>query len=90
MSINEKLNEENLRKFITNAERSKLTYQLGTESEPETHPAKNLKTIVGKTFNKEIIENTKQNVLITYVTLNNNCLECDELFSILKELAVKF
>ena len=90
MSINEDINEENLRKFITDAEKNKLAYAPRTEGEPETHPAKNLKTIVGKTFNKEIIENTKQNVLIAYVTLNNNCLECDELFSILKELAVKF
>ena len=90
MSINEDINEENLRKFITDAEKNKLTYVPRTEGEPETHPAKNLKTIVGKTFNKEIIENTNQNVLIAYVTLNNNCLECDELFSILKELAVKF
>ena len=90
LSINEEQNEENLRKFITNAENNKLTYQSRTEGEPEAHPAKNLKTIVGKTFNKEISKNTKQNVFIAYFTLNNNCLECDGLFSILKELAVKF
>ena len=70
--------------------KNKLTYQPRTEGELETHPANNLRTIVGKTSNKEIIENTKQNVLIVYVTLNNNCLEYVELFSILKELAVKF
>ena len=38
-----------------NAEKNKLTYQPRTEGEPETHPAKNLKTIVGKTFNESLI-----------------------------------
>ena len=48
MSINEQLNEENLRKFITNTKKNKLTYQPRTQGEPETHPANNLRTIVGK------------------------------------------
>ena len=82
------INEDIIANFIHEFNSGFIKKDIKSELIPKTHPKKNLRMVVGKTFNKEILENyNKTNVLIL-LTLNMNNLHTIE--DQIESLTIKF
>ena len=82
------INEDIIANFIHEFNSGFIKKDIKSELIPTTHPKKNLRMVVGKTFNKEILENyNKTNVLIL-LTLNMNNLHTIE--DQIESLTIKF
>ena len=82
------INEDIIANFIHEFISGFIKKDIKSELIPKTHPKKNLRMVVGKTFNKEILENyNKTNVLIL-LTLNMNNLHTIE--DQIESLTIKF
>ena len=82
------INEDIIANFIHEFNSGFIKKDIKSELIPNTHPKKNLRMVVGKTFNKEILENyNKTNVLIL-LTLNMNNLHTIE--DQIESLTIKF
>ena len=82
------INEDIIANFIHEFNSGFIKKDIKSELTPKTHPKKNLRMVVGKTFNKEILENyNKTNVLIL-LTLNMNNLHTIE--DQIESLTIKF
>ena len=82
------INEDIIANFIHEFNSGFINKDIKSELIPKTHPKKNLRMVVGKTFNKEILENyNKTNVLIL-LTLNMNNLHTIE--DQIESLTIKF
>ena len=82
------INEDIIANFINEFNSGFIKKDIKSELIPKTHPKKNLRMVVGKTFNKEILENyNKTNVLIL-LTLNMNNLHTIE--DQIESLTIKF
>ena len=82
------INEDIIANFIHEFNSGFIKKDIKSELIPKTHPKKNLRMVVGKTFNKEILENyNKTNVLIL-LTLNMNNLHSIE--DQIESLTIKF
>ena len=82
------INEDIIANFINDFNSGFIKKDIKSELIPKTHPKKNLRMVVGKTFNKEILENyNKTNVLIL-LTLNMNNLHTIE--DQIESLTIKF
>ena len=68
----EEINENNLLKFLENWEKNKLKLYLRSEEEPEKND-KNVYKLVGKTFNKIVLESNKDVLVKFYIP---SCGEC--------------
>ena len=82
------INEDIIANFIHEFNSGFIKKDIKSELIPKTHPKKNLRMVVGKTFKKEILENyNKTNVLIL-LTLNMNNLHTIE--DQIESLTIKF
>ena len=82
------INEDIIANFINEFNSGFIKKDIKSELIPKTHPKKNLRMVVGKTFKKEILENyNKTNVLIL-LTLNMNNLHTIE--DQIESLTIKF
>lgn len=82
------INEDIIANFIHEFNSGFIKKDIKSELIPKTHPKKNLRMVVGKTFKKEILENyNKTNVLIL-LTLNTNNLHTIE--DQIESLTIKF
>lgn len=88
IKIYKKKKNQNIDTFIAKFTNGALTPQIKSEAKPTTHPKKNLKIIVGKTFDKEIQQNYHQDVILSFVTIN--CKECNLVQEIIFKLSTKF
>jgi protein disulfide-isomerase A1 len=87
--MDEELNEENILKFITNWENKKINSYIRSSEEPETNDG-DVKIIVGKTFQKEVIDNEKDVMILFYSPLCYHLHEnCKELLQNYPEVAKK-
>ena len=84
--MEEKINQKSFEKFIDDYNKGSLTRRPRTEGEPVNHPKKNLKVVVGKTFQREILDNSKQVVVVAYIT-TNNCPKCQNVKDIMNKLS---
>ena len=82
------INEDIIANFIHEFNSGFIKKDIKSELIPKTHPKKNLRMVVGKTFKKEILDNyNKTNVLIL-LTLNMNNLHTIE--DQIESLTIKF
>ena len=80
-----KINKENLEKFIDDFYKGKLEKKL--ESEPIPQDAFSYMTVVGKNFN-EVVFLSNKNVIVLFI--NDNCKKCDDASMKFVELATKY
>ena len=86
--INEEINEEIIIEFINQFNSGFIKKDIKSELIPKFHPKKNLRMVVGKNFDKEILNNySKTNVLIL-LTLNMKNLHVIE--DQIESLTIKF
>ena len=87
-NINEDINEEIIIEFVNKVNSGFIKKNIKSELIPQFHPKKNLRMVVGKTFDKEILNNyNKTNVLIL-LTLNMKNLHVIE--DQIESLTIKF
>lgn len=88
IKVYKKKKNQSINTFIAKFTNGTLTPQIKSEAKPTTHPKKNLKIIVGKTFDKEIQQNYHQDVILSFITIN--CKECNLVQDIIFKLSTKF
>ncbi len=81
------ITKETILTFINECNENKILPILDSENIPEENSETNLKLIVGKNFDKEIIENDK-NVLL--FCLKENCKKCDLVGDIAENLSENY
>ena len=86
--IYKKKNKQTIPDFIKGYLKGELKAEIKSEAEPKRQPKENFKIIVGKTFNKEIAQNTNQDVVLGFVTIN--CPECETVQDILLNLSEQY
>lgn len=85
--MKQEINLENLAHFIEEYQSGKIYPSPRSEGEPSSHPKENLRIVVAKTFQKEVLQNNKQSIVIAYV--NDGCAKCQEVKEIFNKLADK-
>ena len=85
---NIELNEENIINFVYEFNSGFIKRDIKSELIPKTHPKKNLRMIVGKTFNKEILQNYNKTIILILLTLDMNNLHVIE--DQIESLTIKF
>ena len=73
-NMNGEINVENILKFIEKWEKNDLKRELKSENEPKINNG-NVFVIVGKTFEKEVINNDKDVILLFYAPWCTHCKE---------------
>jgi protein disulfide-isomerase A1 len=81
------ISKDNILTFINECNENKILPILDSENIPEENSETNLKLIVGKTFDNEIINNDK-NVLL--FCLSENCKKCDFVGDIAENLSENY
>ena len=66
----EEINVELLLSFINEFNSGIIKKDIKSEIIPKTHPKKNLRMVVGKTFDKEILNNFNKTIILVLLTLN--------------------
>ena len=74
-NMDEEINVENILNFVEKWEKNQLKRQLKSEKEPKLNYG-NIFVVVGKTFEKEVINNDKDVILLFYAPW---CIHCKEL-----------
>lgn len=82
------LSVESIEEFLNNAKTNVIQREMRSEAVPKNQPRKNLKIIVGKTFEKEVLKNNKQVVIVGYVIAN--CEKCNLLQQIFDSLSNRY
>lgn len=82
------INIESIEQFLNDIKIKVLQREKRSEAEPKDQPKNNLKVIVGKKFEKEVLLNNNQAVIIGYVIAN--CEKCDSLQIIFDTLSDKY
>ena len=72
--LDKEINAKNILEFIEKWEKNELKRQLKSENEPKVNIG-NIFTVVGKTFEKEVINNDKDVILLFYAPWCNLCKE---------------
>ena len=85
---NLELNEENIINFVHEFNSGFIKRDIKSELVPKTHPKKNLRMVVGKTFNKEILQNYNKTIILILLTLDMNNLHVIE--DQIESLTIKF
>ena len=84
---NKEINLDNLKQFIEDFNNSKLISELRSEPEiPEKGQEFGFRIFVGKTFEKEFLNDTKNVGIMLYLTENENCAQCYPASEIFQEL----
>ena len=85
---NIELNEENIINFVQEFNSGFIKRDIKSELIPKTHPKKNLRMVVGKNFNKEILNNYNKTNILILLTLDMNNLHVIE--DQIESLTIKF
>ena len=85
--INE-LNEDIIIKFINDFNSGKIKRDIKSELKPKTHPKKNLRMVVGKTFEKDILNNFNKTIVLILLNLNMEKLHIVE--DQIESMCIKF
>ena len=85
---NMELDEENIINFVYEFNSGFIRRDIKSELIPKTHPKKNLRMVVGKTFNKEILQNYNKTNILILLTLDMNNLHVIE--DQIESLTIKF
>ena len=84
---NKEINLNNLKQFIEDFNNSKLISELRSEPPiPEKGQEFGFRIFVGKTFEKEFLNDTKNVGIMLYLTENENCAQCYPASEIFQEL----
>ena len=84
----DEINEIEIQKFINEFSLNIIKKDIKSENKPKNHPKKNLRMVVGKTFKEEILENSKQSIVLILITLNTKKLHFYE--DQIESLTIKF
>ena len=82
------INEKIIIRFINEFNSGIIKKDIKSELIPKFHPKKNLRMVVGKTFNKEILENNNKTIVLILLTLNMKNLHKIE--EQIESLTIKF
>lgn len=82
------LNEEIIFNFINEYNSGIIKRDIKSEIIPKHHPKKNLRMVVGKTFNKEILNNYNKTIILILLNLNLENLHIIE--DQIESLSIKF
>ena len=77
--MDEEINVKNILEFIEKWEKNELKRQLKSENEPKINNG-NIFIVVGKTFEKEVINNDKDVILVFYAPWCNHCKELTPIY----------
>ena len=69
-NLNGELNEENIILFVNEFNSGFIKKDIKSELTPGSHPKKNLRMVVGKTFDKEILKNNNRTNVLILLTLD--------------------
>ena len=82
------INEELIIRFVNEYNSGIIKRDIKSEIIPRHHPKKNLRMVVGKTFDKEILKNNNKTIVLILVTLNMDNLH--EIEDQIESLSIKF
>ena len=82
------LTDEIIIKFVDEFNSGKIKRDIKSELKPKTHPKKNLRMVVGKTFEKDILKNFDKTIILILLTLDMNNLHIIE--DQIESICIKF
>ena len=82
------INEESIIRFVNEYNSGIIKRDIKSEIIPKFHPKKNLRMVVGKTFEKEILNNNNKTIVLILVTLDMDNLH--EIEDQIESLTIKF
>ena len=87
-STKDNINEEIIQRFINEFNSGIIKRDIKSELIPKFHPKKNLRMVVGKTFNQEILGNNNKTIILILLTLDTKNLHKIE--NQIESLTIKF